>query len=209
VGTLFAKYKFASVSLSSCSLDSIPSNDALELTSSSIVHTFREGEDIKEHIGKKYGAGMAAKLDSPDNSIAVAGRAVGIQFTNKRNMYPTVQAHALMEHVKRSDNAKANALMEVMYSEYFEKGININNVDVLTALAERVGIDKVEAKAAIENQDLQALVRQKDQAYKTEMRVSGVPFFIIEPNNGGRPIAFSGAQPADIIAEQLEKANEE
>jgi hypothetical protein len=34
---------------------------------------------------------MAAKMDSPDNSIAVAGRAVGIQFNNKRNMYPTVQ----------------------------------------------------------------------------------------------------------------------
>ena len=152
---------------------------------------------------------MAAKLDSPDNSIAVAGRAVGIQFTNKRNMYPTVQAHALMEHVKKSDNAKANALMEIMYSEYFENGININNVEVLTFLAEKVGIDKVEAKAAIENQDLQALVRQKDQAYKTEMRVSGVPFFIIEPNNGNRPIAFSGAQPPDIIAEQLEKASEE
>jgi predicted DsbA family dithiol-disulfide isomerase len=114
-----------------------------------------------------------------------------------------------MEHVKKSDNAKANALMEVMYLEYFEKGVNINNVDVLTALAERVGLDKVEAKAAIENQDLQALVRQKDQAYKTEMRVSGVPFFIIEPNNGNRPIAFSGAQPPDIIAEQLEKASEE
>jgi predicted DsbA family dithiol-disulfide isomerase len=152
---------------------------------------------------------MAAQLDNPDNSIAKAGRAVGIQFTNQRNMYPTVQAHALMEHVKKNDNDKANALMEIMYSEYFEKGVNINHVDVLTALAERVGLDKVEAKAAIENQELQALVRKKDQMYKTQMRVSGVPFFIIEPNNGDRPIAFSGAQPPEIIAEQLETASEE
>jgi predicted DsbA family dithiol-disulfide isomerase len=168
-----------------------------------------DGEDFNVHIGKKYGPAMAAKLDSPDNSIAKAGRAVGIQFNNQRNMYPTVQAHALMEHVKKSDNAKANALMEIMYSEYFEKGENINDVDVLTALAERVGLDKEEAKAAIENQDLQAVVQKKDQMYKTQMRVSGVPFFIIEPNNGERPIAFSGAQPPEIIAEQLESASEE
>jgi predicted DsbA family dithiol-disulfide isomerase len=171
-----------------------------------------EGEDIKVHIGKKYGPGMAAQMDNPNNSVAKAGRAVGIQFNNNRNMYPTVQAHALMEHVKKSsgsDNTKANALMELMYSEYFEKGENINSVDVLTALAERVGIDNVQAVAAIQNQDLQALVRQKDQMYKTKMRVSGVPFFIIEPNNGDRPISFSGAQPPEIIAEQLETASEE
>ena len=167
-----------------------------------------EGEDFKVHIGKKFGAGMAAQLDSPDNSITKAGRAVGIQFNNKRNMYPTVQAHALMEHIKKSDNTKANALMEIMYSEYFEKGENINDVDVLTALAGRVGVDKVQAKAAIENQDLQAIVRKKDQTYKTQLRVSGVPYFIIEPNNGDQPIAFSG-ESAESIAEQLETASEE
>jgi hypothetical protein len=33
-------------------------------------------------------------------------------------MYHRVQAHALME--------QANALMEIMYSEYFENGENIN-----------------------------------------------------------------------------------
>jgi predicted DsbA family dithiol-disulfide isomerase len=173
-----------------------------------------EGEDIKVHIAKKYGPGMAAQLDNPDNSIAKAGRAVGINFTNKRNTYPTVQAHALMEHLKKMDNGndKANQLMEIMYSEYFEKGRNINNVDVLMELASRVvvGLDTDEAKAAMENKQLHQLVREKDQKFKTQMRVSGVPFFIIQPNKAGeRPIAFSGAQPPDIIAEQLETASEE
>ena len=38
--------------------------------------------------------------------------------------------------------------------------------------------------------------------------ISGVPFFIIEQNNGGKPLAFSGAQPIDVIAECLEEASE-
>lgn len=38
-----------------------------------------------------------------------------------------------------------------------------------------------------------AEVISKDEQMKG-MRVSGVPFFIIENQNGGRPTAFSGAQ---------------
>jgi predicted DsbA family dithiol-disulfide isomerase len=33
--------------------------------------------------------------------------------------------------------------------------------------------------------------------------VQGVPFFIIEQNNGGQPASFSGAYPPAFIAEQL------
>ena len=33
--------------------------------------------------------------------------------------------------------------------------------------------------------------------------VSGVPFFIFESNTGGKPVAFSGAQPPDVIAELM------
>ena len=36
-------------------------------------------------------------------------------------------------------------------------------------------------------------VMQKDYQMK-RLRVGGVPFFIIENQNGGRPVAFSGAQ---------------
>jgi predicted DsbA family dithiol-disulfide isomerase len=39
------------------------------------------------------------------------------------------------------------------------------------------------------------------------MRVSGVPFFVI--GNGDRPVGFSGAQPADMIAEVLQQQAEE
>lgn len=38
------------------------------------------------------------------------------------------------------------------------------------------------------------------------LAVSGVPFFIIENQRGGRNSVFSGAQPPEVIAEQLEEA---
>jgi predicted DsbA family dithiol-disulfide isomerase len=111
-----------------------------------------------------------------------------------------------MEHLKETDNEKANQLMEIMYHEYFENAANINSIDVLISLAKQVGMDEGDARQAMENKELLEGVRAKDVLAKTKMRVTGVPFFIIEPNGGGRPVAFSGAQPEDVIAEVLEDA---
>jgi predicted DsbA family dithiol-disulfide isomerase len=168
-----------------------------------------EGEDITEHLVKKYGQQGLTNFGNPDSHLFRAGRAVGIQFTSDRNVYPTVKAHALMEHVKKTDNDKANQIMEKMYHLYFEKGENINSVDLLAGIASQVGVDTQEAKQAMENDDLQEKVRLKDRNAKRNMGVSGVPFYIIERNDGSRPVSFSGAQPPDIIAEQLEAAAEE
>jgi predicted DsbA family dithiol-disulfide isomerase len=49
-------------------------------------------------------------------------------------------------------------------------------------------------------------VLQYDRQVKTQLRVSGVPYFIVESNTGARPTAFSGAQPAELIAEVLLEA---
>ena len=168
-----------------------------------------EGEDLKEHLIGKYGPRAGAMVDDPNNHLNRAGKAVGINFTSKRRIYPTIKAHALMEHVKSKDNDTANKLMEEMYKTYFEEAKNINDKNVLADVASRVGIDKAEAEEAIDNPDLIETVKQLDSMAKGGYRVTGVPFFIIEPKTGGRPIAFSGAQPPDIIAEQLELAAEE
>jgi predicted DsbA family dithiol-disulfide isomerase len=80
-----------------------------------------EGEDITEHLVKKYGQRVATNFGNPDSYLDRAGREVGIQFTSDRNVYPTIKAHALMEHVKKTDNDKANQIMEKMYHLYLKR----------------------------------------------------------------------------------------
>lgn len=116
----------------------------------------------------------------------------------------------------RNNNEKANQFMEILFQEYLEKGTNINSVDTLVALATQNGIhDNADQLRAIltDDSDDQTYIRQvheKDALAKRQMRVSGVPFFIVESNHpsaGKRPpTAFSGAQPADVIAEVLQEA---
>jgi predicted DsbA family dithiol-disulfide isomerase len=170
-----------------------------------------EGEDIPEHLAKTYGPIVAARMASHETPVQL-GRDVGIQFATKRNIYPTVMAHALMEHVKQtsfnSSNQAANRFMEDLYKSYFEQGANINDVETLADIAAKsIGMDKAQAKQACCNVDLWRLVRQKDAEYKTRKGISGVPFFIFHQNSSTTPdIALSGAQPPKVLAQQIKKA---
>jgi len=171
------------------------------------------GEDIWDHLSEKYGPDAKKRFGGANSYMNQAGREVGIYFKSERFVYPTVRPHALMEYLKSKNNEKANTLMEDMYREYFEEGSNINSVEVLTRIASKViGNDSnlvQGAMSAMEDHSLHSLVYSKDHKAKYEMKVKGVPYFIIEKNNRKRSIEFSGAQPSDIIAEQLEIAAEE
>lgn len=140
----------------------------------------------------------------PNNHLYVSGRKVGIEFAMKRNIYPTQKAHALIEYLKDTKgNDAANQMMEEMFQRYFEKSENINDDVVLAEIATKFGVDN--ARSVIDDDSRLMAVNEKDFVHKRKMGVSGVPFFIIE-NNGGRRVAFSGAQPIDLIAEQLKEA---
>lgn len=168
-----------------------------------------EGESIKEHMSKKYGPSAVKNLGDKSSGLARAGAAVGIEFNNERNIYPTVQAHSVLEYVKNElgDTKKANDMMEELYQRYFIQAQNINSVPVLQEVCEMFGItDKELVKAVAEDPARHQKVFDKDRLFKTRMNIHGVPFFIIEPNDGGTPTGFSGAQPPDLMAEYLREA---
>lgn len=184
-----------------------------------------EGEKIMDHLTKKYGPSAVKRFGSRNSYLNEAGRKVGIHFHPDRYVYPTVMCHALMEYVKTVDNNKANQLMETFYKKYFELGENINDIEVLKGIAKPTLIsglhvnddastqtEEAVEKAlvdAMKDVSLKQLVVSKDLKAKTQMHIQGVPYFVIERNDGKRAIEFSGAQPADIIAEQLEIAAQE
>lgn len=168
-----------------------------------------EGEDLKEHLTAKYGPRATASFDDPNSHLKRMGRLAGIEFTNDRKIYPTLKAHALLEYAKEQDNEQANRLMEVIFHRYFEKGENINDVEVLKNIAGEVGMEADKAEEAINDWRNIEGVKAKDENVKTRMGVSGVPFFIVKGANSGRPTGFSGAQPSELIAELLQEMSDE
>ena len=170
-----------------------------------------EGEPIAEHLTRKYGASAMQRFNDPNSSLRVMGRKVGIEFNNERKAVNTKRAHALVEHLKNSPahgNEVANQFMEDLYKIYFEEGKDINDENLLAEMASSsdYGLDAEQAKRAMAEDHLKEVAVQ-DRQNKFKYGVSGVPFFMIHPADGkSRPVAFSGAYPVEIIAEQLEEA---
>jgi len=162
-----------------------------------------EGEDVAEHLIKKYGPSAMQRFNDPNSSMKVSGRAVGIEFTNDRRIYNTIKAHTLIEYVKNDlqENEKANAIMEDLYARYFEQGQNIGSIELLQQVGEKATGQVVPAQI-LEDPERHAAIRENDMKAKRG-GVHGVPFFIIEKNGGGQPVSFSGAYPPAFIAEQL------
>jgi predicted DsbA family dithiol-disulfide isomerase len=166
-----------------------------------------EGEDIQTHLIKKYGPSAAKGFNDPNSQLRVMGRKVGIEFNNDRKIVNTKRAHALVELLKaKGENDSANEFMVDLYQSYFERGENINDETLLTEkVVQSYGVNETEAKLAMGEPNLVEIAKQ-DRKVKSTYGVSGVPFYMIHPNNGGRPVTFSGAYPPEIIAEQLEEA---
>jgi predicted DsbA family dithiol-disulfide isomerase len=163
----------------------------------------QEGEPMIEHLVKKYGPSAQDRFNDPDSSMKKMGRAVGIEFTDDRRIHNTIRAHTLVEYVKKDldKNEKANAIMEDLYQRYFERGENIDSVQLLQQVAREAGQVEVAAEV-IEDSKRHDEVREQDLQVKRD-GVHGVPFFIIEQNNGAQSVSFSGAYPPAFIAEQL------
>jgi len=168
------------------------------------------GEDMMEHLSKKYGPAAVARFSGPNNPLAVAGAKVGVHFNNARRVIPTKRCHQLMELCNAVAPDKANALMELMFKQYFEQAVDVSKPDVLVALAAEVGLDTVQARAAVDDASpLREQVARHVDTTRRQLRVSGVPFVVIERlSGGGAPITFSGAQPPEVVAECLEEAAE-
>lgn len=166
-----------------------------------------EGEPIIEHLSKKYGAAAAQRFNDPNSSLHVMGRTVGIEFTNDRKAVNTKRAHSLVECLKKDlGNDAANKFMEDLYKLYFEDGQDINDEAVLVEAVGKHGMDAEQARRVMAPDYLEEIA-EKDRQNKFKYGVSGVPFFMIHPNDGkSRPVSFSGAHPVEVIAEQLEEA---
>mmetsp|Transcript_17414 Transcript_17414/g.25149 ORF Transcript_17414/g.25149 Transcript_17414/m.25149 type:complete len:177 (-) Transcript_17414:290-820(-) len=173
----------------------------------------KEPEDLGEHLTKKYGFAAAQQLKNPNHRLMTMGKEVGIQFENNRKIYNTIKAHAVMEYIKSKEgNEMANKFMEVLYKNYFELAQSIDDHDKLIEWSKNVGstLSDTELRDVMDNTSKQFYeVQQKDQMWKRQFRISGVPFYIIGGDeNDEDAITFSGAYPADYIAEQLKLASQ-
>jgi predicted DsbA family dithiol-disulfide isomerase len=154
-----------------------------------------------EHLSRKYGVPAADARARLDHMVAVGAElGIDLRFDDARPGN-TFDAHRLL-HLARTRGVQGE-LKERLLAATFTEGRPIGDRETLVKLAADVGLDEEEARAALETDAFAADVRA-DEAEAHAIGVQGVPFFVFD-----RRYAVSGAQPAEVFLEALERTRQE
>lgn len=107
----------------------------------------------------------------------------------------TRPAHRLFQLAKHMGDAEP--LVDQLFRAYFTECLDLADADVLADIAERVGIDRDQALAAVSDEEYDGAIRS-DHVRAEMLGANGVPFFLINAK-----YSIPGAREAKVIAEAL------
>jgi predicted DsbA family dithiol-disulfide isomerase len=161
-----------------------------------------QGKSIHEAIAEKYNIPVDRAIQS-NMQIGEQAKAVGLHFAFD-TMKPTntFDAHRLSKYAKTI--GKEEAFVNEMLYQYFTLSALISDHDTLMEIAKKVGLPEKEVDQILRNQDMYANEVNSDQQLASQLRITGVPFFIFNDK-----FAISGAQPIETFMQALEKVLED
>ncbi len=156
------------------------------------------GGGYAERLAAKYGRGVAQAQEMIDGMTATAA-SEGLDFRfDLSRPGNTFDAHRLL-HLAL-EHGLQDALKERLDAETFGAGLAVSDHDALTAVAVSVGLPDDDVRAVLATDRYADAVRA-DEAQAQAYGITGVPFFVVDGKYG-----VSGAQPAEVIVQVLEKA---
>lgn len=155
-----------------------------------------EGENIVEHIGRKYGA---TPEQSAANRANIRERAASVGFTmamgDDARIYNSFDAHRLLHWAE--NQGKQTALKHALFESYFTLGQDISRHDVLLAAAARAGLPEDEARGVLSSDRYAAEVREAERLWQGK-GIQSVPAIVIENR-----YLISGGQPPEAFEQAL------
>lgn len=186
-------------------LNQFPQKDKIEVT----WHSFQLDPNLvtqPERNSLEYFA--EAKRVSPEQAkemhdhVSRAGKEAGIEFNfENQKIANSYRAHLLLQ-LAASKNL-ANEAEEALFKAQLIDGKNIDDETTLIEMGKSISLDENEIKSAFQSDEFKFAVSQ-DMMLARQMGISGVPFFVVNDKYG-----VSGAQPATVFTEVLEKSWDE
>ena len=157
-----------------------------------------EGEDITEHLARKYGL-TPEQVKTNQQAIRDRAAAVGFDFRmDKRSRtWNTFDTHRLLHWAHEVNPAQQRALKEALFSAYFTEGLNPGSHEVLLRLCNEVGLDGDTAQAILGSDRYAAAVREAEAIWQ-QAGIRSVPAFIINDKH-----LISGGQPPEVFEQAL------
>lgn len=155
----------------------------------------------RENLAAKYGETPEGAQKMIDHMTSMAaGEGLDFHFDTLK-LTNTFQGHQVIHLAAEyglQDTAK-----ERLLKAYLSDGEDLGDMDTLVRLAEDVGLDGGEVRAALEQQTYTQAVRN-DETQAQAYGISGVPFFVLNGEYG-----VSGAQSPTILLNALDQVWQE
>ena len=162
-------------------------------------HMGPEGEDITEHLSRKYGS-TAAQQAQIRETIRQRGADVGFAFKaeGRGRIWNTFDAHRLLHWATQDGQpGQALALKKALLTAYHGRAENPGDPEVLAACATEVGLDADRARQGLARGEWADAVRD-EQAHWTGLGIRSVPAFVVNQRH-----LISGGQPPDVLVRAL------
>ena len=169
----------------------------------------KEGEEQEAHLQRKYGR-------SAEEGAAVRGKmkeiaeGAGVSLTYEGDgdappamMWNTRDCHKLLGlALEQMGPAVQTDLKLALFKAHFNQRRDLSNRDVLLDIAASVGLHREAAKAALDDEALEArVVAEERQAW--DLNISGVPAMIVEGK-----FMIPGAQAPEVYVNALRRVAE-
>lgn len=186
-------------------LESFEHKDKIEV----VWHSFQldptlktqEGVSTVDYLAKVKGLTQEQTVEMHER-VASVGEEVGIKFDFDRVVVAnSFNAHRLIQFAKT--RGVADAAEEALFEAHFTEGKNIDDDEVLVALASSISLSPDEVRAMLKS-DLFAEEVSKDEQIARSIGIRGVPFFIFNEK-----YAVSGAQSPAAFLQTLDKTWQE
>jgi predicted DsbA family dithiol-disulfide isomerase len=152
-------------------------------------------QSASEHLAAKYGMSIEqAEASHAQMTELAAQEGLEYHFELARGGN-SFDAHRLI-HLARENGVEAEAV-ERVFRAYFTEGVAIGDREALIALGDELGLV---VRDAIESDAYADAVRDEEDLAR-RIGIQGVPFFVLDRRYG-----VSGAQPAEVLIQALEKA---
>ena len=163
-----------------------------------------EGENIVEHIGRKYGA---TPEQSAANREMIKARAAEVGFDMRMGpdsrIWNTFDAHRLLHWAHETAPEKQKALKQALFTAHFTDNRNLTDAGVLTSAAEAAGLDRAEAGEVLASGRYVQAVRAAEDLWRSR-GINSVPAVVVE----GKYL-ISGGQPASAFEQALRQIAKE
>lgn len=151
-----------------------------------------------KRLADKYGTSLA-QAEAMIARVADTAKADGLDFRfDILREGNTFDAHRLV-HLGKVLGLQGK-VKERLFRAYFSEGERMGDTETLVRLGSECGLDAERVRAMLASDEFAADVRADEDAAR-QLGITGVPFFVL-----GARYAVSGAQPAQVMLQALERA---